>query len=170
MPFEQFVKLRNDKFRANAYEVRIVLILLLLIAGLSSDLDDDGEELYKEIYGGKTAFKILNRAYNEVTFFTNPNSFKTIVKGAVPVTVFTEKAYLLLTNTADEIRDKISIATTGKDRKGINTKDPNDMTPSLYYSMWFLGGLSNLLTEFDIPQNYSEFIGTQLEKKNKKNK
>ena len=166
--FEQFVKIRNDKFRANAYEARIVLLLILLIVALSGDWDDNGEENYKEFFGGKATFKVLNRAYNEITFFSNPMSAKTIIKGAVPMLVFAEKASLLLNNTFDETRDFVSIKTTGQDKKGINNRDTNDLTPSLYYSSWFLAGLNNLTSELDIPEKFSEnIIKTQLTKEEK---
>lgn len=166
--FEQFVALRTNKLTALADELRIIVGFMIVIMILAGDWDEDDKPLFKEYYATELIYRILNKSNNELTFFMNPTSVTSIVNSFIPSMTILEKSIGVMSNGIDEWRDFVTLKTSGKDRKNLNNVDTNDQTPLFYNSMFFIPIAGNLLKDFEVLQNISEYVGTQKERKSKK--
>lgn len=166
--FEQFVALRTNKLHALADELRVIIGFMTVIMILAGDWDEDDKPMYKEYYGTDLLYRILSKSSNELTFFINPSSVTSIVSSFIPSITILEKSIGIVSNGIDEWRDFVTIKTSGKDKKGLNNVDVNDQTPLFHNTMFFIPVAGNLLKDFDVLQDASVEIGTQKEKKSKK--
>jgi hypothetical protein len=157
---EEFMDLRERKFRAAATELRMWFYLLALAGGLAAagwGGDDDKNPFTK------TSYMLAKRAYLEMSFFLDPNSAMQFLQKPFPVITAINDALQLFGNTVDVGLDIVQ-GQNEKNAKGEST----DNTPPFHYILKDTPGLNTI---YNICQGFQEtFKATENESKNKKKK
>jgi hypothetical protein len=133
--FKMFLEAKQGAIRSSLTEVRAALTLLSLILFLGMEGDDDDKKepvtfMEKlQAWGGRQAYKTLNRTALEISFSLSPAEFANIIRNPIPLAGLITDGARVLGNTVDESMDYI----TGRE-------DKRDRTPPFYYlSRWVIG-------------------------------
>jgi hypothetical protein len=125
---EEYLALRERTIREAMVETRMIAAFFVMLAALGGDWDDDGRADYKKYFATRQFQKLANRAYLELSFFSNPTSFNALIKDPVPIFSLMENMIGLTTNTVDETMDTLMLPF------GVSDDPKEDKKGKLYYS------------------------------------
>ena len=119
---DEYLEMRERSLREGLYELKWVVGLAMVLLAAGGDWDDDGTADYKQTAVGRVGYKLLERMYLELSFFSNPASVKELLKSPLPVMQVTEDIQNVFGNTFSEAGDIITGSTE------------RDQTPIGHYS------------------------------------
>lgn len=96
----EFIDLHIENLRAMLKEIALIAGVLTLLIGLKPDDDDDEE--YAKSGGVKFAIHNLNRIYDELSFYSNPSSFRAIIKSPISLLSVTDGFFSLIKHGFNE--------------------------------------------------------------------
>lgn len=141
---EEYLDLRKRTIKEAMMEARFIAAFLTLFAFMAGDWDDDGQEDYKQWFATRQAYKLMNRAYLELSFYSNPHSINALIKDPIPVLSVVSDVINLGTNTFDEAIDTITFT---------SDKEEDDKKGKLKYTKKFFIGVKFL---DDIIEDYNK--------------
>ena len=127
-----YTKVMQGQNKAMILELRVILGVLSMVFALGAVDDEEYPALAK-------VKKLIERIYNELSFFMNPLSMIQVIKSPIPMLGFMAEFADLIANTGDEIRDEIWGENSTRDR-----------TPNFYKSSRMLPGVSGIVKTFDL--------------------
>lgn len=89
---QDYIALQKGNIRSSLMEMQMVLAIFALLFALKPGDDDDREQMGA---ARKYTIKMLDKLFNEVSFFVNPASAESIIGSPFPVTRTIKDVYLL---------------------------------------------------------------------------
>ena len=105
---DEYIELRERTVREAMVEARMIAGVLTMLMFAKADWDDDGVANYRETFATRQVYKLMNRAYLELSFFSNPVSFNALIKDPIPILSVGSDILGLGANTITETFDTIA--------------------------------------------------------------
>lgn len=132
---EEYLDMRQRTIRETMVEARFISAFIVLLGAMAGDWDDDGKKDYQQWFATRQVYSLMNRAYLELSFYSNPHSINALIKDPIPVLSVVGDIVNLGTNTFDESVDTIMLRTD---------EEENDKKPKLKYTKKFFIGVKFL--------------------------
>ena len=107
--FKEYLDMKRANIRAFLMEWRASIALILLLAQLDDDDDEDGKIDIRQTFMGRKFHNIMNRIYRETAVFTNPTEFLESGRATgIPMLNLLGQGVKVVENTIDETGDLLS--------------------------------------------------------------
>lgn len=119
--FSDYLNARKQQVKSAIVEMRMITSLALIMM-LMNMPDEDDKKFYTTWPLTRQLMRVLERWFNEMTFFANPVSVEEIIKSPIPAMRILVDIVDLLTNTVDEAGDAIFGEDNPRDKTGVGSK------------------------------------------------
>jgi hypothetical protein len=145
--FEDFLEVKKVQIAGALREIRMILGAIGLIMMMGFKGDDD-EPYYKTNWYTRNSYRLLNKAYGELSFSYNPAEVFRVLNQPVAILGILNDVRRFIGNTVDETRDRL-----------IEENNKKDKTDIGHYGLQFVPGYNGAGQLIELSDEQESFTG-----------